>query len=211
MKAIIFLSTSILFLLTSCTNKTNTVLYTIASQNADCTGVGPQKCLLIKKGDAKDWEFFYSNIEGFTYEPGYEYQLEIKEEKRENVPADASSIRYTLVKEVSKVNKISENLPLTVKPQQQIYQCTGKVLAIESENIGTGAAVSKFNATVLQIEVTSSIIEGVKERDIIYCELIPSPTANPEVGNEYVFKAKNLHPAHVKGIYMLETDVMDFV
>lgn len=211
MKTIIFLSTSVLLLLTSCMQKSNTVTYTIASQNADCSGVGPQKCLLVKKGNATEWEYFYSNIEGFNYEPGYEYQLEVKEEKQKNVPADASSIKYTLVKEISKVNKISANLPPDISQEQLVYQCTGKVLAIESEDIGTGAAEGKFNVTVVEIQVTSSTVEQIKEGDIIYCELLPFPTVNPEAGNEYVFKAKNLHPAHAKGIYMLETDVMDFV
>lgn len=211
MKTIFYLSISILLLFTSCMDKANTVMYTIASQNADCTGVGRQKCLLVKKGDAKDWEYFYSHIEGFNYEPGYEYQLEVKEEKLEDVPADASSVKYVLVKEISKINKISENLPPAIEPEQIVYQCTGKVLAIESENIGRGAAEGKFKATVVQIEVTSSIIDGVKEGDIIYCELVPSPTVIPVVGNEYVFKSKNLHPAHAKGTYLLETDVMDFV
>lgn len=211
MKTIAYLLISSMFILASCMNTSDTVKYTIASQNADCTGVAPQKCLLVKKGNATDWEYFYSNIEGFNYEPGYEYQLEVKEEKRENVPADASSIRYILVKEISKINKTSENLPPAIEPQQHVYQCTGRVLELETGNIGTGAAEGKFTAKVLKIEITSSVIDGVKEGDIIYGELVPSPTVNPEIGNEYVFKAKNLHPAHAKGVYLLETDVMDFV
>jgi hypothetical protein len=31
----------------------------------------------------------------------------------------------------------------------------------------------------------------------------------PVIGREYVFKAKNMHPAYAKGIYMLETNVWD--
>lgn len=110
MKTIIYLSVLLLVFMTSC-NTEETVKYTIASQNADCIGVAPQKCLLVKKENSTDWEFFYSNIEGFNYESGYEYILEVKEEKVENVPADASSIKYILVKEVSKVEKVSDNLP----------------------------------------------------------------------------------------------------
>lgn len=84
---------------------------TVASQKADCTGVAPQKCFLVKKDGQKDWEFWYSGIEGFNYEEGNEYVLEIKEEKVANPPADAASVKYILVKEVSKLKKISENLP----------------------------------------------------------------------------------------------------
>lgn len=48
MKRIIYLSISIMVLMASCAT-TNTVKYTVASQNADCVGVGPQKCLLMRQ------------------------------------------------------------------------------------------------------------------------------------------------------------------
>lgn len=212
MKRIIYLSISIMILMASCAT-TNTVKYTVASQNADCVDVGPQKCLLVKKGNATDWEFFYSNIEGFNYVPGYEYTLEVKEEKRVNAPMDASSIKYILVKEVSKVARESENLPpaITRQQRQTTYQCTGKVVDIESANIGRGAADGKFSASVVKIQVTSSSIDGVKAGDTIYAELVSAPQTTPENGKEYVFKAKDLHPAHAKGVYLLETDVIDLV
>lgn len=81
------------------------VTFTIASKLVDCTGVGPMKCMQVKEGDATEWTFFYAGIEGFTYEEGYEYVVEVKREKLEIVPADASSIKYTLVKEISKTKK----------------------------------------------------------------------------------------------------------
>lgn len=77
----------------------------VASQTADCTGVAPMKCLQVKEKESDSWENFYSNIEGFTYQPGFEYKLKIKTEKIENPPADKSSIKYILVKEISKVKK----------------------------------------------------------------------------------------------------------
>ena len=67
-------------------------------------------CLLVKKEGQAEWEFFYSNIEGFNYEPGYEYVLEVKVDKVENPAADQSSLKYTLVKQISKEQKTSENL-----------------------------------------------------------------------------------------------------
>nr|WP_317207113.1 DUF4377 domain-containing protein [Chryseobacterium arthrosphaerae] len=59
----------------------------------------------VKEKASDSWENFYSNIEGFTYEPGYEYVLKVKTEKIANPPADASSIKYTLVEQVSKTKK----------------------------------------------------------------------------------------------------------
>ena len=88
----------------SCTSK-DTVKFTIAPTTVRCTGSAPQDCMQVKKGNSDQWEYFYDTIEGFNYEKGYEYVLEVKEEKVENPPADASSIRYILVKEISKVKK----------------------------------------------------------------------------------------------------------
>jgi hypothetical protein len=66
---------------------------------------------LVKEGEAKTWSYMYQSVEGFTYEPGYEYVLKVKKKKVANPPADASSIRYILEKVVSKKQKISEDLP----------------------------------------------------------------------------------------------------
>jgi heat shock protein HslJ len=69
-------------------------------------GVGPQKCLLVKENPDDDWTMYYDQIQGFDYEPGYEYELRIVEEEVENPPADASSIRWTLVEVVSKTRSL---------------------------------------------------------------------------------------------------------
>ena len=68
----------------------------------DCTGVGPQKCMMVKENPDADYQYFYQTIDGFDYEEGYEYEIVVKEEKVENPPADGSSIKYTLVEVVSK-------------------------------------------------------------------------------------------------------------
>lgn len=198
-----------LVVLSSCSTK-DTVRFTVASTTADCVGVAPQKCLLVKKGDTTEWEFFYSAIEGFNYEPGYEYVLDVKETKVENVPADASAIKYELVKEVSKLAKTSENLPAAALVEQT-YQWGGRVLEVKEENIGRGAAEGKMTVTVVKLEVTHTSTDAMQPGEVIYCELIQSPRVMPVVGREYVFKSKSLHPAHAKGVYFLETDVMDLV
>jgi len=105
---------SLLVLITiigSCVSSKNTEKIIIASQQGDCVGVVPMKCLLIKQGDQQDWEYFYNNIEGFNYEPGYEYVIEIRKETIENPAADQSSIRYVFLNEISRTKKESENLP----------------------------------------------------------------------------------------------------
>lgn len=99
---------SSLFVLSQCKpmpNSDNEKTFIIGPETADCTGVAPMKCLQVKEKESDSWGNFYSNIEGFTYEPGFEYVLKVKTEKIQNPPMDASSIKYTLVKQVSKTKK----------------------------------------------------------------------------------------------------------
>ncbi|WP_295940482.1 DUF4377 domain-containing protein [uncultured Alistipes sp.] len=113
MKKLIVCCLTLFVLSAGCTADT-ALKVIVASETADCVGVAPQKCLLIKEKNADDWTFWYSGIEGFDYEPGYEYVLEIRKVAVDNPPADASSLRYVLVKVVSKEKKTSEGMPPSV-------------------------------------------------------------------------------------------------
>ena len=66
----------------------------------DCVGVGPQKCMLVKENPEDAHEMFYDPIEGLEYREGYEYELLVGIDRVENPPADASSLRYTLIEEL---------------------------------------------------------------------------------------------------------------
>lgn len=212
MKKLIYLALLIFTVLfVSCNSSKRITRYTVASETRNCVGVGPQKCLLVKKGNQSDWEFFYSNIEGFNYVEGNEYVIDVKTEKRENVPADASSLKFILIKEISKIAKQSENLPQNIVHRDRGYELVGKVLAVKNSDIGRGAASGKINVTVVEINVTSSVNKEIKEGDIIFAELIESPRVMPVQGREYVFKARHKHPVHAKGMYLLEADVMDLI
>lgn len=78
----------------------------VGPYQVDCVGVAPQKCLLVKQDLKDDWTLYYDQIEGFEYEPGYDYELRIQEEKVENPPADASSIRWILVDVMNKTRSM---------------------------------------------------------------------------------------------------------
>ncbi|KMQ69055.1 hypothetical protein ACM39_06455 [Chryseobacterium sp. FH2] len=98
-----------IFAVTQCTASSGASLnektFIVGPQTADCTGAAPMKCLQVKETSTAEWTNFYTNIEGFTYEPGYEYVLKVKTEKIKNPPADGSSIKYTLIRQVSKTKK----------------------------------------------------------------------------------------------------------
>ena len=91
----------IVFTLSACQNstaeETGEIIY-IDSKTVDCEGVMPQKCLLVKESKEADWSYFYDQIEGFQYEPGYSYTLLVKITTIDNPPQDASSRHYQLIK-----------------------------------------------------------------------------------------------------------------
>lgn len=74
----------------------------INSQLVDCVGVGSMQCMQVRSDEQQAWTLFYQQIEGFQFEPGYQYQLTVSKEQLTNVPADAPSLRYRLIKLVSK-------------------------------------------------------------------------------------------------------------
>ena len=89
----------------------------IKSSYQDCTGEAEQKCLVVKEKGTSDWELFYDTIDGFNYEEGYNYVLDIMVETVDNPPADGSSIKYSLVKIISKTKdeefkKMNEDIAL---------------------------------------------------------------------------------------------------
>lgn len=77
----------------------DTVTYWINSYRVPCVGVAPMNCLQVRKETSGQWQTFYSSIIGFDHEPGYLYRVRVLEERLDpsQVPADAGSIRYTLV------------------------------------------------------------------------------------------------------------------
>lgn len=82
----------------------------VADHKEECVGVGPQSCLLTKIAGQTNsqigWEYRYSAIEGFVYEPHYEYILLIKNTTVANPPMDASSIHSKLIKIIEKKRTI---------------------------------------------------------------------------------------------------------
>jgi hypothetical protein len=79
-----------------------TKTFFINSHLVDCVGVGPRMCMQVRENEQDEWEFFYDEIEGFTYEEGYLYAVLVEVVDVEDPPADASSIEYTLIEILSK-------------------------------------------------------------------------------------------------------------
>jgi heat shock protein HslJ len=74
----------------------------VGPEQVDCTGVAPQKCLLVKEEPGAENTFFYNSIVGFNWEAGYEYELRVNVVSIPNPLADASSLRYELVEVIDR-------------------------------------------------------------------------------------------------------------
>ncbi|WP_082376990.1 DUF4377 domain-containing protein [Chryseobacterium indologenes] len=160
-----------LFAMTQCTTANaagaDEKTFIVGPETADCTGVAPMKCLQVKEKASENWTNFYTNIEGFTYEPGYEYVLKVKTEKIANPPADGSSIKYTLVKQVSKTKKNTAN--------------TGeKTLIVGSQTVDCSAGAGRMKCMQVKEDASGSWTNFYSQ--------IEGFTYEP--GYEYVLKVK---------------------
>ncbi|PIE50557.1 MAG: hypothetical protein CSA38_02875 [Flavobacteriales bacterium] len=88
----------------------------VASEKVDCQGVAPQKCFMVRASWETTWTVLYGEIEGFDYQPGYEYHLEVKRTTLNNPPADGSAYHYELVRIINKEKKKSDLRPEHEKP-----------------------------------------------------------------------------------------------
>lgn len=102
-----------LFLQSCSTTRT----FWVNSTKSECSaGAGNTQCILISKDESiknMQWEYFYSNIEGFNFKYGYFQKIKVKvtELNKSEVPADASSLKYSLIKVVEETqdNRIKLN------------------------------------------------------------------------------------------------------
>ena len=68
----------------------------------ECTGVSLQLCLLVKDPSTQQFTYYYGAIEGFVYEWGFIYEIDVEERAVANPLADGSSIQTVLRRVVSK-------------------------------------------------------------------------------------------------------------
>ena len=91
-----------------CTASETRILY-VDSTLSDCVGVGPQKCMLTRESLNSDWQLFYDSIDGFDYQEGTQYKLNVMVTSVENPPADGSSLEYSLIEILDSSSTSSAN------------------------------------------------------------------------------------------------------
>ena len=83
--------------LTGCSDSTDTTRLWIGPERVECEGVAPKMCLQVAESEDGDYQLFYDTIEGFDYQEGTSYVIDVSITEVENPPADASGLQYTLV------------------------------------------------------------------------------------------------------------------
>ena len=83
--------------LTGCSDSTDTTRLWIGPERVECEGVAPMMCLQVAESEDGDYQLFYDTIEGFDYQEGTSYVIDVSITEVEDPPADASSLQYTLV------------------------------------------------------------------------------------------------------------------
>lgn len=135
MRHLFFLIGTIFFLACSAENKKqDQYVYWVNSTKVSCVGLAPTKCLQIQKSETPDpsaWESFHGSIQGFDYQAGYVYKIVVKENHLDpaNLPADASSIEYTLVEILEK----RQDLKLRINDIWVAIEIKGEILPSEED------------------------------------------------------------------------------
>lgn len=91
--------------LTSCDKEDSSTMaeWTVASEWGIAQGVyGLQPVLLIQVDGGTTWNTMSHEIEGFDYEPGYEYKIRVEAEKLPTPMEDSSQFKYSLLEQIEK-------------------------------------------------------------------------------------------------------------
>lgn len=113
----------------------------VGPELVDCVGVAPQQCMEVKENPADAYTLFYGQIEGFTFEPGYEYELQVSVETVDNPPADASSLKYTLVAVVSQT-PVGEAAPADFSGASSLTRILWRLQSYQGTAVAAGAEIT---------------------------------------------------------------------
>jgi hypothetical protein len=100
------LSIPIVLFAAGCRSQANpyeTVTLLVKEHTAECYGLIPRRCLLVRSVENRNWEFFYDTIEGFNYEEGFRYTIVAEKIPVDEPLQDRSAFHYRLIRIEKKV------------------------------------------------------------------------------------------------------------
>lgn len=106
--AVIFLATSLLLACKSSQNTSSskakgsvlskTEIWVIASQKVKCDEAAEAMCFQVKRAGQSEYQQMNVEIENFSFEPGYKYQLQVNV-----VPSKSGEVSYVMLEQYHKV------------------------------------------------------------------------------------------------------------
>jgi len=114
----------------------------VGPELVDCTGVAPQQCMQVKQDPSAEYTLFYGQIEGFTFEPGYEYELQVRVENVENPPADGSSLKYTLIEVVSQTPVSGTVAPAEAGEATALADTMWQLQSLQGAEVAAGTEIT---------------------------------------------------------------------
>lgn len=124
---------------------------------SDCVGVAPQQCLSVRESTDDEWTLWYDPIDGFEHEAGYDYRLMISETRVADPPADASSIRWTLI-------EILEKTPVTSEADGNPILRPWKLESFgPAADLGDGATADLVNGALASLPADNPVTLGLRE------------------------------------------------
>ncbi len=87
---------------TGVNDSAGTARWLVSDLKQACVGVGPMECLVYQNMASGQWSLLYTGISGFEYDSNFAVEMEVRSEKIDHPPADGSSIRYVMVREIAR-------------------------------------------------------------------------------------------------------------
>lgn len=153
-------------------------LWVAGVKSTGTAGAGKMETLNVSRNSDPEelaWENFYSPIEGFSFEEGYLKKIKVKVKKLnpENVPADASSLKYTFVSELEKMADPRANLSgswilasLAGAPLNRSIVLPGLNIDLKQKLISGNAGCNNYTATIKNIStkfISISPVAGTRK------------------------------------------------
>lgn len=201
------------FVIASCTTTKEVLseskqIWWVSGVQTECsTGAGKMNCLNIHKNEDRNnlkWETFYSKIEDFEFEEGYLKKIEVKIEKRkaQDIPADGTAFKYTLVKELEKEVAYQASLnggwvlaQLNDKPINRSIVLPHLEINLSKKLIAGNGGCNNY----------SGVIEGLTPNTIQFSKIVSTKKAclNKNIENEYYELLNKVNTYQIKGVNLI--------
>ncbi|AUC13877.1 hypothetical protein BTO06_01335 [Tenacibaculum sp. SZ-18] len=111
MKTLISSFLLVVGLLISCNSSYTTEYILVTSKEGKCVNTN-QQCYYIKTKNKEDWKVYDGQIDGFTLEDGYNYELKVQKSKVKSSNKNDTKVQYKLVKILSQSKNEQKGLSI---------------------------------------------------------------------------------------------------